>query len=89
MNLGYRTLFIIMSFLFGVSAIFLSFTVLFKIDPVTEYTNSSFGQIKTMGHDFFSLLQRITIDPANVVIAVALLVFSIYCMYYIKRYETA
>lgn len=78
-----------MSGLSGVAAIFLLFTVLFKIMPVKEYNDTSFGQIKTIGYELFNPLQRIAIDPTNIVIAVVVLAFSIYCMYYIKRYETA
>lgn len=89
MSLGYRTLFIVMSGLSGVSALFLIFTVLFKLYPVTEYTNSSFGQIRTMGYDFFNPFQSIAIDPTNIVIAVVVLAFSIYCLFELKRYHTA
>ncbi|MEI2281261.1 hypothetical protein [Paenibacillus polysaccharolyticus] len=87
--MGYRNLFIVMSGLSSGATIFLLFTVLFKINPVTEYTNSSFGQIKTMGYDFFSQLQRIAIDPTNIVIAGVVLAFSMYCMMEIKRYQTS
>ncbi|PQP82821.1 hypothetical protein C0Q44_15665 [Paenibacillus sp. PCH8] len=87
--MGYRNLFIFMSVLSSGAAIFLLFTVLFKIIPVTEYTDTSFGRIKTMGYEFFNPIQRIAIDPTNIVFAVVVLAFSIYCMYHIKQYHTA
>ena len=85
MNLGSRTLFIIMSFLFGVSAVFLLFTVMFKINPVTEYNNSSFGQIETIGYEFFNPMQRITTDPINIVIVLAVQTFSIFKLHVLHK----
>jgi len=70
------------------SLIFLSSTIIFKIKPATKYSDPSLG-FQTMGFETLEKLQRVVIDPTNIVIALIVLAFSIYCMYYIKRYETA
>lgn len=87
MKLGYRTLFKIMSGVTLAALIFLSSTIILKVKPVTKYSDPSLG-FQTMGFETLEKLQRVVIDPANIIIAVAVLAFSIYCMYYIKRYET-